>query len=298
MLILAAATGLVPSVQTSAASAPNESIIRAVFETTLGDIEIAVYPSRAPISAGNFLAYVDGGHYDGATLYRAARKSAPGTIGIVQGGLLAAAMSGDSPYLDSPSAPFPSISHETTHATGIPNERGTLTLARLEPGTASSEFFFNLSDNPELDTGAGIPGRDDFGHATFGRVVRGIGVLDSMLELPADGETTIVQVRGQILRDPVRVRRAYRVPARPLHDAIRGVLLNEWDPIGVVDIPGAQDEYDSYIPTIYRLLIRREPVYEVFDYLWWAETKNMGLSGNRQRTEQVAERLVGLTEPR
>ena len=186
-------------------------MVRVVFETADGDIEIAVYPSRAPISAGNFLAYVDGGYYDGATLYRAVRKSASGTIGIVQGGLLAAAMSGESAYLDRATPPFPPIDHETTQTTGIPNERGTLALARLEPGTASSEFFFNLSDNPELDTDAGVAGRDGFGYATFGRVMRGIGVLDAVLELPADGETTIEQVRGQILRDPVRIRRAYRV---------------------------------------------------------------------------------------
>ena len=166
---------------------------------------------RAPISAGNSLAYVDGGHYDGATIYRAARKSAPGMIGIVQGGLLAAAMSGDSVYLDRSSSPFPPVGHETTQTTGIPNERGTLALARLEPGTASSEFFFNLSDNPELDSGAGVPGRDGFGYATFGRVLRGIGVLDSIQELPADGETAIKRVQGQILRDPVKIRRAYRI---------------------------------------------------------------------------------------
>lgn len=107
--------------------------------------------------------------------------------------------------------PFPPIDHETTQTTGIPNERGTFALARLEPGTASSEFFYNLSDNPELDTGAGMPGRDGFGYATFGRVIRGMDVLDAILELPADGETTIEQVRGQILRDPVGIRQAYRV---------------------------------------------------------------------------------------
>ena len=208
--MLTAAASLV--VSSGADEMERDAIVRVVLETALGDVEVAVYPSHAPISAGNFLAYVDGGHYDGATLYRAARKSAPGTIGIVQGGLLAAAMSGESAYLDRATPPFPPIDHETTQATGISNERGTLALARLEPGTASSEFFFNLSDNPELDTDAGTPGRDGFGYATFGRVMSGISVLDGLLELPADGETTIEQVRGQILRDPVRIRRAYRVP--------------------------------------------------------------------------------------
>lgn len=207
--MLVAATSFV--VGSQAAEREADVTVRVVFETVLGDVEIAVYPSRAPISAANFLAYVDGGHYDGATFYRAARKSAPGTIGIAQGGLLAAAMSGESAYLDRATPPFPLIDHETTQTTGIPNERGTLALARLGPGTASSEFFFNLSDNPELDTDAGTPGRDGFGYATFGRVIRGMGVLDALLDLPADGETTIEQLRGQVLRDPIGIRRAYRV---------------------------------------------------------------------------------------
>ena len=92
-----------------------------------------------------------------------------------------------------------------------PTNSGTLALARLAPGTASSEFFFNLSDNPELDTGAGVPGRDGFGYATFGRVLRGLGVLDVMQALPADGETTIEQAQGQVSpvssRDPARLPR-------------------------------------------------------------------------------------------
>jgi len=84
--------------------------------------------------------------------------------------------------------------------------------------------------------------------------------------------------------------------ARNYQEAIREILFREWDPIGVGDIPKAQDEYDSYIGQIYSLLIRREPVYKMIDYLWWAETEHMGLYGNRRRTEQVAERLMRLPE--
>lgn len=82
--------------------------------------------------------------------------------------------------------------------------------------------------------------------------------------------------------------------AQNLHQAIRRVLMEEWDPIGVSDIPEAADEYDGYVPTIYKLLIRRAPAHEVFDYLWWAETDHMCLCGNRQATEAVAARLVDL----
>ena len=82
--------------------------------------------------------------------------------------------------------------------------------------------------------------------------------------------------------------------ARQYHQAIREILLTEWDPIGVADIFEAEDEYDSYVPQIYGLIVRREPVEKIFDYLWWAETKNMELCGNRKRTELVARKLAEL----
>jgi hypothetical protein len=84
--------------------------------------------------------------------------------------------------------------------------------------------------------------------------------------------------------------------ARSYHAAIREVLLREWDPIGVGDMPEAADEYDSYVSQVYGLLVRREPLYKMVDYLWWVETEHMGLCGNRHRTEQVAERLLRLPE--
>jgi hypothetical protein len=79
-------------------------------------------------------------------------------------------------------------------------------------------------------------------------------------------------------------------------DAIRELLMREWDPIGVRDVPQAQDEYDSYISQVYGMLIRREPRYKLVDFLWWAETESMGLCGNRQRTGQVVDLLKQLIQ--
>jgi hypothetical protein len=79
-------------------------------------------------------------------------------------------------------------------------------------------------------------------------------------------------------------------------EAIRQVLLRDWDPIGVAHVPEAQDEYDSYVSQIYGLLIRRERRQKLVDFLWWAETVNMGLYGNRQRAERVADLLLQLAE--
>lgn len=78
-----------------------------------------------------------------------------------------------------------------------------------------------------------------------------------------------------------------------MHD-IYQILLNDWDPIGVRDIPEAQDEYFAYIPSIYQLLQSKKSESELFEYLWQIETEHMGLSGNRQHTQAVAHKLLML----
>ena len=75
-------------------------------------------------------------------------------------------------------------------------------------------------------------------------------------------------------------------------EAIRSILLKEWDPIGVKDVPEAQDEYDSYIPGVCKLLINRESSEKIFQYLWKVETDYMGLCGNRNHTRAVAKKLI------
>ncbi|WP_116964866.1 hypothetical protein [Fastidiosibacter lacustris] len=83
---------------------------------------------------------------------------------------------------------------------------------------------------------------------------------------------------------------------KALYQAIQKLLIEEWDPIGVVDIPEAQDEYDSYVPGIYNMLISRKSKHDIFEYLWWLETEHMGLTGNWKQTEILAERLCSLAE--
>lgn len=83
--------------------------------------------------------------------------------------------------------------------------------------------------------------------------------------------------------------------ARTLQQKIRAILLEEWDPIGVIEIPDARDEYDGYVPDIYAILISQKPINDVFDYLLWAEAEHMGLTVNRQRTQRISEQLFALT---
>jgi hypothetical protein len=68
----------------------------------------------------------------------------------------------------------------------------------------------------------------------------------------------------------------------------------EWDPIGVRDIPGAEDEYDAYIPEIYSLLVNQSSEKEIFAYLWQLETEHMGLTGNETATRNFAKTLLNL----
>ena len=89
-------------------------------------------------------------------------------------------------------------------------------------------------------------------------------------------------------------RSAYRKRAKRYHDAIRTVLLRDWDPIGVSDVPEAHDEYDSYIPGIHGRLISRASAQELFDHLRKIETIEMGLASNRQRTQHVVQKLIAL----
>ncbi len=84
--------------------------------------------------------------------------------------------------------------------------------------------------------------------------------------------------------------------AKDYHDGIRGILLREWDPIGVADVPEAQDEYDGYVHEIHGMLVRHEPRPRLVDHLWWLETEHMGLCGTRQRTEAIADRLIQLRD--
>lgn len=82
--------------------------------------------------------------------------------------------------------------------------------------------------------------------------------------------------------------------AQILHQRIKGILLQDWDPIGVQAIPEAQDEYDSYISPIYSMLVAHKPNNEVFEYLLWIEGEHMGLTVDHQAAQFVAAKLVNL----
>ena len=152
-----------------------------IIETELGDIQVEIYEDKCPVTAGNFLRYVDENRFEGATFYRTVTvDNQPDDdikIQVIQGGI-----GGDTLNLR-----LPPIAHETTEQTGILHKEGTISMARLEPGTASSEFFICIGDQPELDFG-GDRNPDGQGFAAFGRVVEGMDVVREIQAQPADGQ--------------------------------------------------------------------------------------------------------------
>jgi len=86
----------------------------------------------------------------------------------------------------------------------------------------------------------------------------------------------------------------YRDRTKHYHNAIKQILLQDWDPIGVNDVPEAQDEYDSYVWGVYSRLIRQASEQELFDYLWEMETGDIGLYGDASHTQAVVEKLMAL----
>ncbi len=180
------------------------------MNTTAGQVRLELYPGRAPVSVANFLKYVDGGYYDGASFYRVVRQDnqarTPIKIEVIQGGRGFAAAE---------EAPFAPIAHETTKQTGLRHTTGVISMARLDPGTATSEFFICVTDQPALDYG-GRRNPDGQGFAAFGKVIDGMDVVRHIQGLPTippkKGEQDYTG--GQILKDPVRILEVRRVQSR------------------------------------------------------------------------------------
>ncbi|MGD9344843.1 MAG: peptidylprolyl isomerase [Candidatus Aminicenantes bacterium] len=154
---------------------------RVWIQTELGDIKVEIYSSKAPITASNFLKYVDDKLFDGATFYRVVTMdNQPNNdvkIEVIQGGL----------GFGESEKRFPPIEHETTEMTGIKHKDGVISMARNEPGSASSEIFICINDQPELDFG-GRRNPDGQGFAAFGKVIEGMEVVRKIQVQPAEGQ--------------------------------------------------------------------------------------------------------------
>lgn len=160
-LTLLAGLSLAGAAVTVAAADPP----RVLLKTSMGEIVLELYPEKAPKSADNFLQYVKNGHYNGTIFHRVINGF------MIQGGGF------DKDMKQKPTrAPI-----ENEAKNGLKNEPYTLAMARtMDPHSASAQFFINVKNNAFLD----YPGQDGWGYAVFGKVIKGMDVVDKIKAVP------------------------------------------------------------------------------------------------------------------
>ena len=199
-IVLIALLTLSPALaQTAPVPAPmlDPADVRVAMETDRGLILIAVHSGKAPVTAGNFLKYVDEKRFNGAAFYRGV--GAP-DYGFVQGGAQ-----------NDPKRILPPIAHEPTSQTGLVHDDGALSMARYAPGSATGDFFIVLGRMPSMDANPEAPG-DNQGFAVFAHVIEGLDVVKAILAAPKSATKGEGVMKGQMLETPVRIITARRVP--------------------------------------------------------------------------------------
>ncbi|MEG3153745.1 peptidylprolyl isomerase [Sphingomonas sp. RB1R13] len=179
-------------VSVAPAPAPKADIVKVAIVTSKGRMVIALDRGHAPITVANFLHYVDTKRYDRQSFYRA--------MPYDKGGLIQAGITSNAKLL------FKPIAHEPTSVTGLRNVRGTISMARIEPGSARSDFFILTEDIPGFDDDVADPG-----FAAFGSVVEGMDVADKIFHAPVSPTRGVGAMKGQMLAPAVKILRAVRV---------------------------------------------------------------------------------------
>ena len=178
----------------SHSSGPTQ-VVPIVIDTELGTIALDIFAGAAPITAANFLKYVDAGFYDGGVFHRVVtldnQPDSEVKIEVVQGG--------GGP--EEPRDGADPIRLERTTLTGLHHHDGTISMARFLPDSALSDFFICIGDQPELDFG-GRRNPDGQGFAAFGEVTDGMEVVHAIHRAPHE---------QQRLTPPIRIRHVHRV---------------------------------------------------------------------------------------
>jgi peptidyl-prolyl cis-trans isomerase A (cyclophilin A) len=172
---------------------PQVTLTRVELVTDAGRIVVGVDRDHAPVTAGNFLKYVEGKKLDGMPFYRAV-KVADG-YGLVQFGTR-----------NDPKRTLPPIAHEATSATGLSHVDGALSMAMAKPGTAAGDFFVVVGNLTSMDAKDADPG-----FAVFGRVLEGMDVIRSILVAPTSPTLGEGVMKGQMLSPTIRIVSARRL---------------------------------------------------------------------------------------
>ena len=177
---------------------PVPALVNVAILTTMGEITVALEVERAPLTAKNFLRYVDAKRFDGANFYRAVAIGEEGKYGMLQGGLRS-----------DPKKVFAPIPHEAPAVTGLSHVDGAISMARLEPGSAKAEFFIVMGDLTGLD---GKAGGDDLGYAVFGHVTSGMHLVHQIMGQPRDEKAGADNgMKVQMLAAPVNILTVRRI---------------------------------------------------------------------------------------
>lgn len=171
-----------------------DGVVVVEIVTSQGRITAEVYADRAPVTASNFLAYVDDAVFDGGSFFRTVRMdNQPDDsvrIEVIQGGP-------DGPAVRDRMRP--AIPLERTRDSGLTHSDGALSMARGSPDSGRAQFFICIGPQPSLDFG-GDRNPDGQGFAVFGRVVSGMDVVRRIQGGAAEGQRLLEPVRIESIR--------------------------------------------------------------------------------------------------
>ena len=169
-------------------SAQETGMVRVIISTDFGDIEVDIDTGNAPGTSANFLRYVDAGHYDGGQFHRTVTMdNQPNDnvrIEVIQASV-------NEEFAEQGFDPIPM---ERTSVTGLRHVDGAISMARGQPDSATSSFFFCINDQPSLDFG-GNRNPDLQGFAAFGQVVSGMDVVRTIQGQPYEAQALTPPVR-------------------------------------------------------------------------------------------------------
>ena len=179
------------SIVLTSCSHPHYKYPHILIETNYGDIEVELYPGKAPKTVAAFLSYIDSGYYNKSSFYRVVKTEDMGgnNYGLIQGGT----------WRTNAQLKLPGIVHESTKQSGLSHTSGTISLARTTPGSANTEFFICIGDQSQFDYGNG-GNADGQGFAAFGTVFKGMDIVRKIQDCPANGE----DFKEQITIDRIR----------------------------------------------------------------------------------------------
>jgi peptidyl-prolyl cis-trans isomerase A (cyclophilin A) len=153
-----------------------------IIETGFGDIEVELFADKAPKTVAAFLSYIDSGFYNNSSFYRVLKTedlTTPTNTGIIQGGIWQTNFA--------KKINIPGIPHETTRQSGLTHQTGTISMARLAPGTANTEFFICIGNQSQFDFGQRGT-EDGQGFAAFGEVFKGMAIVRKIQAQKSHGD--------------------------------------------------------------------------------------------------------------